>query len=138
MTTYKQDLKELNISVEEFDNIISHIYDKTPEEMVALAKAIKSGACVLPTVKRAFERVLAIRQPERIEAYNIYYSIKEKKMIEKVEIHKLNFPVANTYNYNAMIFRSVDGGKTFFYCGYGKYFATIEEARDYKKKIEGK
>ena len=74
MTTYKQDLKELNISAEEFDNIISHIYDKTPEEMVALAKAIKSGARVLPTVKRAFERVVAMRQTERQDAYNIYYS----------------------------------------------------------------
>lgn len=74
MTTYKQDLKELNISAEEFDNIILHIYDKTADEMTVLAKAIKSGARVLPTVKRAFERVLAMRQPERQEAYNIYYS----------------------------------------------------------------
>ena len=54
MRTYEQDLKELNISVEEFDNIISYIYDKTAEEMVVLAKAIKSGAHVLLTVKRAF------------------------------------------------------------------------------------
>lgn len=30
MTTYEKDLKELNIPAEEFDNIISHIYDKTP------------------------------------------------------------------------------------------------------------
>lgn len=44
------------------------------EEMAALAKAIKSGAAVLPTVKRAFERVLTIRQAERQEAYNIYYN----------------------------------------------------------------
>ena len=64
MRIYEQDLKELNISVEEFDNIISHIYDKTAEEMVVLAKAIK----------RAFERVLAMRQAERQEAYDIYYS----------------------------------------------------------------
>lgn len=74
MRTYEQDLKELNISAEEFNNIISHIYDKTAEEMVALAKAIKSGAHVLPTIKRAFERVLAMRQTERQDAYNIYYS----------------------------------------------------------------
>ena len=53
---------------------ISHIYDKTADEMAALAKAIKSGAAVLPTVKRAFERVLTIRQAERQEAYNIYYN----------------------------------------------------------------
>ena len=74
MKAYEQDLKELNISTEEFDSIISHIYDKTEEEMIVLAKSIKSGARVLPAVKRAFERVLAMRQSERIEAYNIYYS----------------------------------------------------------------
>lgn len=74
MTTYEQDLKELNISAEKFNNIISHIYDKTPEEMAALAKHIKSGAHVLPTVKRAFERVLDMRPEERHWAYLIYYS----------------------------------------------------------------
>ena len=74
MTTYKQDLEELKISAKEFDNIILHIYDKTAEEMVTLAKSIKCGACVLPTVKRAFERVLAMRQTERQDAYNIYYN----------------------------------------------------------------
>ena len=74
MRTYEQDLRELNITAEEFDNVISHIYDKTSEEMVAIAKSIKSGANVLPLVKRAFERVLNIRYTERLEAYNIYYS----------------------------------------------------------------
>ena len=44
--------------------------------------------------------------------------------------------IENIYNYNAMIFRSVDGGETFAYCGSGKYFATLEEAEDYKKEIE--
>lgn len=39
-------------------------------------------------------------------------------------------------NYNAMIFRSVDSGKTFIYCGCGKYFATLEEAEAYKAEIE--
>lgn len=74
MRTYEQDLKELNITAEQFDNVISHIYDKTSEEMLALAKSIKSGAKVLPVVKRAFERVINMRQTERQEAYNIYYS----------------------------------------------------------------
>ena len=74
MRTYEQDLRELNISEEEFNNIISHIYDKTADEMVALAKAIKSGARVLPAVKSAFERVLAMRSVERREAFEIYYS----------------------------------------------------------------
>ena len=35
------------------------------------------------------------------------------KTIEKVEIKKLSFPVGNIYNYNAMIFRSVDGGNLY-------------------------
>lgn len=72
--TYEQDLQELNITAEEFENIISNIYDKTADEMVVLAKCIRSGANVLPTVKRAFERVLDMRMPERKEAYEIYYS----------------------------------------------------------------
>lgn len=58
------------------------------------------------------------------------------KTIERVKIEKLHFPVGNIYNYNAMIFRSVDGGKTFAYCGYGKYFETIEAAERYKAEIE--
>ena len=73
-TTYAQDLQELNITVEEYDSIISHIYDKTAAEMVILAKAIKSGARVLPAVKKAFERVLDMRAEERKEAREIYYS----------------------------------------------------------------
>lgn len=52
-TTYKQDLQELNITAEEYDSIISHIYDKTAAEMVVLAKTIKSGVRVLPAVKSA-------------------------------------------------------------------------------------
>lgn len=74
MRTYAQDLKELNITAEEFDSVINHIYDKTAEEMVVLAKTIKAGANVLPVVKRAFERVLAMRQTERAEAFNFYYN----------------------------------------------------------------
>lgn len=74
MRTYEQDLRELNITAEEFDNVISNLYDKTADEMVAIARSIKLGAKVLPVVKRAFERVLAMRQVERQEAYNIYYS----------------------------------------------------------------
>lgn len=73
-TTYKQDLQELNITAEEYDRIINYIYDKTAAEMVILAKAIKSGARVLPAVKRAFERVIDMRAEERKEAYEIYHS----------------------------------------------------------------
>ena len=74
MTTYKQDLEELNISAEQYDNISNYIYDKSADDLVALAKAIKSGAKVLPAVQRAFERVLYMRPCERAEAYRIYFS----------------------------------------------------------------
>lgn len=73
--TYQQDLEELKISKETFNNVISHIYDKKAEEMLAIAKTIKSGgANVLPVVKRAFERVLAMRQTERKEVFDFYYA----------------------------------------------------------------
>lgn len=56
-------------------------------------------------------------------------------MKEIVKIKKLTF-LADGYSYNAQIWRSVDGGKTFWYCGSGKYFRTEEEAEAYKKQIE--
>lgn len=59
---------------EPFYNVVSYIYDKTNDEMMALAKAIKSGANVLPVVKQAFEKVLDIRYAERLNVYNYYYS----------------------------------------------------------------
>ena len=72
MRTYWEDLEELNISPDEFDELISQIYDKTAEEMVELAKKF-SAAPILSAEKRAFERVLAMRQSERAESYKIYY-----------------------------------------------------------------
>lgn len=58
------------------------------------------------------------------------------KTIEKVKIEKLALPVGGVYNYNAAIYRSADGGKSFYYCGSGKYFETAEEAEKFKKEIE--
>lgn len=72
-TTYAQDLQELNITSEEYDSIISYIYDKTASEMVTLAKSVKRNMCSEP-VKMAFERVLDMRSEERKEAREIYYS----------------------------------------------------------------
>ena len=54
----------------------------------------------------------------------------------KVEIEKLSKPVGVNYNYNAKIFTSVDNGKTFHYCGNGKYFQTLRQAEAYKTAIE--
>lgn len=73
--TYEQDLKELNITEEEFNNIISYVYEKSNEDMIIFAKAIREGAKIPPALQRAFERVLDMRYTERIEAYKIYYGI---------------------------------------------------------------
>lgn len=72
--TYQQDLKILNITSEEFDNVISNIYDKSDDEVIAISKAIKSGVDVLPVVQRGLERVLNMRATERQEVYNYHYN----------------------------------------------------------------
>lgn len=54
----------------------------------------------------------------------------------KVKIEKLSEPVGVNYNYNAKILTSVDNGKTFQYCGNGKYFQTLKQAEEYKTAIE--
>ena len=56
--------------------------------------------------------------------------------MRKVKIEKLTEPVGVNYNYNAKIFTSVDHGKTFRYCGNGKYFQTLKQAEEYKIAIE--
>jgi len=42
------------------------------------------------------------------------------------------FPV-DGYLYNVQEWRSVDGGKTFAYCGIGKFCKTIDECCEYIK-----
>ena len=56
-------------------------------------------------------------------------------VINKVHIHPLNFSFEG-YTVNAQIYTSVDGGKTFYYCGNGKYFKTLEEALLFKAEVE--
>ena len=56
--------------------------------------------------------------------------------MRKVKIEKLSEPVGVNYNYNAKIFTSVDIGKTFQYCGNGKYFQTLKQAEEFKKEVE--
>ena len=55
-----------------------------------------------------------------------------------VIIKKLFFPLDNIYYYNAQKWISLDGGKTFYHCGEGKYCKTLEEAEEYKKQEEAK
>lgn len=58
-----------------------------------------------------------------------------KKVITRVNIHKNYYPI-DGYKYDAQIVRSVDGGRTFYHCGEGRYCKTYKEARQYKSKIE--
>lgn len=48
----------------------------------------------------------------------------------KYEIKSLFFPI-DCYNYYVEEWRSVDSGKTFWYCGHGRYCKTLEEAKAY-------
>lgn len=57
------------------------------------------------------------------------------KTIKKVQLEQLHFPV-DGYLYIVKTLTSVDGGKTFWYCGNSKYFKSKSEAMDYKKQQE--
>ena len=37
-----------------------------------------------------------------------------------------------------LLWTSLDGGKTFYHCGVGKYCKTLEEAEEYKQQEEAK
>ena len=52
-------------------------------------------------------------------------SVKHKYNIEKTA-----FPI-DGYNFNVQVLISVDGGKSFYYCGIGKFCKTEEEAAEY-------
>lgn len=46
--------------------------------------------------------------------------------LSKISVDKLIFPV-DGYFYNVSISRSVDGGKTYLYCGCGRYCKTMDD-----------
>ena len=47
--------------------------------------------------------------------------------MNKIIISPLHFPIDNQYNYNVQVLTSIDGGKTFVYCGIGKYARDEED-----------
>lgn len=57
-------------------------------------------------------------------------------VINRYEIKQLSFPLDGVYNYDVQRWTSVDGGKTFSHCGFGKYCRTEAEARAYKMEME--
>lgn len=50
--------------------------------------------------------------------------------MKKFKIQKLAFPV-DGYQFNAQVWISVDGGKTYAYCGIGKFCKTEQEAQEF-------
>lgn len=51
-------------------------------------------------------------------------------MVSKAIITKLKFPLDGNLHYNVQIVRSTDG-KSFWYCGCGKFCRTKQEARQF-------
>lgn len=46
--------------------------------------------------------------------------------MNKIIISPLSFPIDGRYTHNLQVVTSVDGGRTFYYCGNGKY-STAED-----------
>lgn len=67
-------LKEMNDISKDFGNLVSYIYDRTHDEMMSLAKVIKTTEKdITDTIKIAFEKILDIRYADRIDVYRFYY-----------------------------------------------------------------
>ena len=62
--------------------------------------------------------------------------MKKEKVITKVNIRKNFYPVYGVYKYDAQVLRSIDGGRTFYHCGEGRYCKSYKEARTFKLKVE--
>lgn len=60
------------------------------------------------------------------------------RTVKKIIIKELSFPLDGVYKYDAQLWTSIDGGKTFYHCGVGKYCKTLEEAEEYKQQEEAK
>lgn len=59
--------------------------------------------------------------------------------IRKVEIKTIDSQhptYIDGYRYDALVKTSVDGGKSYLYCGIGKFCKTLKEAQGYKRTIE--
>lgn len=50
--------------------------------------------------------------------------------LRRLTIRELSFPV-DGYRFSAEIWTSIDGGKSWWYCGIGKYVHTREQAEEY-------
>jgi hypothetical protein len=55
----------------------------------------------------------------------------------EVIINKLKLPVDN-YHYDVQLLTSIDGGKKYYYAGFGKFAKTMDEAIKVKQELEAK
>lgn len=46
----------------------------------------------------------------------------------KYKIEKCSFPIDGIYTHNAQVWLSVDGGKSWYYCGIGKFCKSEADA----------
>ena len=53
----------------------------------------------------------------------------------EVIINKLNYPVDN-YHYDVQLLTSIDGGKKYYYAGFGGFAKTLEDAITIKRDLE--
>ncbi len=56
-------------------------------------------------------------------------------VLRKYRVEKMDYSV-DGYSYMVKLVTSLDGGKSFYYCGDGKYFKTEQEALQWKAEQE--
>lgn len=68
-----QDLEVLGCTQAEFEIVLSNILNKNDEELMTLARTVKSRGDMMPLTKRALERVLTMQEAERKDVFDFYY-----------------------------------------------------------------
>ncbi len=59
------------------------------------------------------------------------------KILKRVKILDTVPPVSDIgFLYDAQVWASVDGGKSFVYSGEGKFFVNLSDALEFKEKVE--
>ena len=57
-------------------------------------------------------------------------------VVRKYRIEELSFPLDGVYKFNAQVLISVNGGRSYWYSGIGKFCKTREEAEKYCEEYE--
>lgn len=57
------------------------------------------------------------------------------RLPRKYKVVRLHFPV-DGYRYNVQILTSIDNGRTYYYCGQGRYCKTIHDCLEYIRQVK--